>query len=259
MSSKNVFIVLSGKGGVGKSTISSCLALSLARMGYSVGLLDIDLCGPSISRIFGIDNERVMQGANGWIPVGTGIDNLSIMSMAFFLQSQNDSVVWRGPKKNAMIQQFLDRVDWGYLDYLVIDTPPGTSDEHLSIVEYLFKQNCPFENPKAIIVTTPQWISLSDVMKEISFCRTVNLEMIGLIENMSGIKCPHCSECSFVFAQGGGKCLAIEQGIPFLATLPLDAELMQLIEQGGLSKNINEIDNHLIFKAFINEIIPIIK
>jgi Mrp family chromosome partitioning ATPase len=261
MSAKQVILVLSGKGGVGKSTVSACLALSLARGGYQVGLLDIDLCGPSISKILGLSsgqsaNEgrlKVVQGEKGWVPVRpAGLENLAVMSMAFLLENPNDSIVWRGPKKTAMIQQFLFQVDWGCLDYLIIDTPPGTSDEHISIVEKL--SSSPFSNPRALIVTTPQWVSISDVLKEISFCRTVGLEITGLIENMSGVICPECSECSYIFSRGGGRALSVEQNIPFMAALPLDVHLVQNIENHGLLNTPDQ--SNATLSLFTTEIIP---
>ncbi|KAI8080991.1 cytosolic Fe-S cluster assembly factor CFD1 [Thamnidium elegans] len=187
---KNIVLVLSGKGGVGKSSVTTQLALSLVDQGKKVGVLDIDLTGPSIPRMLGLDGMKVHQASQGWVPVYADANQrLSCMSIGFLLTNKNDSVVWRGPKKNAMIKQFLQDVYWGELDYLLIDTPPGTSDEHIGIVEYLKE----FNPDGAVIVTTPQGVAIADVRKEISFCNKVKLPILGVVENMSGFVCPHCS------------------------------------------------------------------
>jgi len=170
----------------------------------------------------GLEGKAIHTASTGWVPVyPTQDQRLAVMSIGFLLHSRDDAVIWRGPKKSAIIKQFLDEVVWGTLDYLVIDTPPGTSDEHLSTVEKLLPYN-----PTSIIVTTPQGVSLSDVMKEITFCRRVGLPMIGLIENMSGFACPHCAECTNIFGSGGGKALAEAENIPFLGQLPIDPKIM---------------------------------
>lgn len=169
-----------------------------------------------------LERYKVHQATSGWIPVRhPKLSNLSVMSIGFLLKHKDDSVVWRGPKKHAMIRQFLFDVDWQNLDYLIIDTPPGTSDEHLAIAEFLIKSDTNESHLKnkllgAIIVTTPQWISLSDVRKEINFCRQVNIPMLGIIENMSGYVCPNCNECTPIFSKGGGQTLAKEEDLPFL-------------------------------------------
>lgn len=182
-------LVLSGKGGVGKSSFSACLARGLATNDQlQVGLLDIDICGPSIPKLMGLEREQVHQSGSGWSPVYTD-DNLGVMSVGFLLASADDAVIWRGPKKNGLIKQFLRDVDWGTLDYLIVDTPPGTSDEHLSIVQYL--SSCHLDG--AVVITTPQEVSLMDVRKEINFCRKVNLPIIGVVENMSVFVCPNCT------------------------------------------------------------------
>jgi len=153
--------------------------------------------------------------------------NFAVMSIGFLTSNRNEPVIWRGPKKSAIIKQFVDNVLWGTLDYLVIDTPPGTSDEHISITEKLLPLR-----PEAIIVTTPQGVALTDVQKEIAFCRRVELPILGLIENMSGFVCPHCSECTNIFGEGGGKSLADAEGIPFLGRIPIDPKLMHQLDDG---------------------------
>ncbi|PFH54866.1 hypothetical protein AMATHDRAFT_134898 [Amanita thiersii Skay4041] len=228
---QNIIIVLSGKGGVGKSSVSTQLALSLysATPDTRVGILDVDLTGPSIPRMLGIDGRGVHQSSDGWVPVyADGPEGrLACMSVGFLLKNKGDSVVWRGPKKNAMIRQFLSDVRWGKLDYLVIDTPPGTSDEHISLLEHLAPVHARLS---AIVVTTPQAVALMDVMKCISFTRAANLRLLGLIENMSGYVCPCCGELSNVFSTGGGKGLSEREGIEFLGCLPVDSELMMLLD-----------------------------
>jgi Mrp family chromosome partitioning ATPase len=167
---KHKILVLSGKGGVGKSTFSAQLAFALAQQGKQVGLLDVDICGPSIPRMLGLVGHEVHQSAAGWSPVYVD-DNLGVMSIGFMLPGSDDAVIWRGPRKNGLIKQFLTEVVWGDLDYLIIDTPPGTSDEHISIVQYLKAA----EIDGAIIITTPQEVSMADVRKELNFCKKTGL------------------------------------------------------------------------------------
>lgn len=230
---KNIILVLSGKGGVGKSSVSAQLALSLSSSlveGTSrqakVGILDIDLTGPSIPRMLGLDGATVKQSTDGWVPVYTDASQqLAVMSVGFLLRSKNDSVVWRGPKKNAMIKQFLGDVRWGQLDYLIIDTPPGTSDEHISILEYLQTFT-----PSAVMVTTPQAVSLADNLRSLDFCKKTNLPVLGLIENMSGYICPHCKDCTNVWGKGGGEALAKRESIHFLGRIPIDPGLVRVLD-----------------------------
>ncbi|KAJ3292436.1 Nucleotide-binding protein 2 [Borealophlyctis nickersoniae] len=227
---KHIVLVLSGKGGVGKSTVTTELALSLVEQGKRVGVLDVDLTGPSVPRMFGVDGAQVHQASTGWVPVYTDeTKRLGIMSIGFLLQNKDDAVVWRGPKKNAMIRQFLQDVAWGDLDYLLIDTPPGTSDEHISVAEYLKEYN----PDGAVIVTTPQAVSLADVRKELNFCRKVKIPILGVVENMSGFVCPHCAECSDIFSKGGGEAMATEFNVDFLGRVPIDPGLTTLIEADG--------------------------
>lgn len=246
---KHITLVLSGKGGVGKSSVTSQLALTLSLQGHSVGVLDIDLTGPSIPRFFGIESEKVKQAPGGWIPVpvhearmasgedaqgieGKELGSLRCMSLGFLLANRGDAVVWRGPKKTAMVRQFLSDVHWGSMDYLLIDTPPGTSDEHISLVETLLKQATPEQLVGAVIVTTPQAISISDVRKEINFCRKTNVSVLGVVENMAGFVCPNCSECTNVFSKGGGEVMAKEFDVPFMGSVPIDPMFIRLIEEG---------------------------
>ncbi|KAK7059209.1 cytosolic Fe-S cluster assembly factor cfd1 [Paramarasmius palmivorus] len=239
---KNIIVVLSGKGGVGKSSVSTQLALSLYGSSPTsrVGILDIDLTGPSIPRMLGLDGHPVHQSSDGWVPVfadGNGA-RMACMSVGFLLKKRGDSVVWRGPKKNGMIRQFLSDVRWGELDYLVIDTPPGTSDEHLSLIEHLAPVHSKLS---AVIVTTPQAVALTDAMKCLSFARAVNLPILGLIENMSGYVCPCCGEVSNVFSTGGGEAMAKREGLTFLGSLPVDTELVTLLDDASTSSADTEV------------------
>lgn len=225
----HVILVLSGKGGVGKSTIATQLALSLVQAGKTVGLLDVDLCGPSIPRMLNMENSDIHQCSEGWVPVYSSADQkLAVMSIGFLLKDKDDAVVWRGPKKNAMIKQFLTDVMWGCRDYLIIDTPPGTSDEHITVVENIR----PLNPDGAVMVTTPQGVALSDVRRELTFCRKTRIPVLGLVENMSGFVCPHCAECSNVFSTGGGEALAEDCKVPFLGRVPLDPSLTRCLEEG---------------------------
>ncbi|KIM88613.1 hypothetical protein PILCRDRAFT_813579 [Piloderma croceum F 1598] len=238
---KHIIIVCSGKGGVGKSSVSAQLALSLHASSPTarVGILDVDLTGPSIPRMLGLDGHGVHQSSDGWVPVyadaaSGGQARLACMSVGFLLKKKEDSVVWRGPKKNAMIRQFLSDVRWGELDYLVIDTPPGTSDEHLSLLEHMAPVH---SRLSAVIVTTPQAVALMDAMKCLSFTRTVNLPVLGLIENMSGYVCPCCGEISNVFSTGGGEEMARREDLAFLGSMPVDTDLVTLLDAAEATKS----------------------
>ncbi|XP_051168639.1 cytosolic Fe-S cluster assembly factor NUBP1 homolog [Leptopilina boulardi] len=245
---KNKILVLSGKGGVGKSTITSLISRALAddNINRNVAVLDIDICGPSQPRVLGVIGEQVHHSGSGWSPVFVE-DNLSVMSIGFILQNTSDAVIWRGPKKNGMIRQFLSEVDWGNLDYLILDTPPGTSDEHLSVSTYLKEVGI----TGAIIVTTPQEVALLDVRKEINFCQKVNIPILGIVENMSIFVCPKCETPSEIFPAltGGGRKLSEESNIEFLGSLPLDPLLARCCDEG---KNVlTEVPN--------SPVIPVLK
>lgn len=244
---KHIILVLSGKGGVGKSSVTTQLALSLSLQGKSVGVLDVDLTGPNIPRFFGIEEKKVTQAEGGLVPVPVHeakearnggeekiqIGALSCMSLGFILSSRSTAVIWRGPKKTAMVRQFLTSTLWDKdIDYLLIDTPPGTSDEHISLLETIHKDCRPEQLAGAVVVTTPQAISTSDVKKELNFCTKVNVKVLGVIENMSGFVCPHCWECTNVFSKGGGEAMAKQFEVPFLGCVPIDPAFVQLIEEG---------------------------
>ncbi|KAI8342385.1 P-loop containing nucleoside triphosphate hydrolase protein [Chlamydoabsidia padenii] len=227
---KHKILILSGKGGVGKSSFTSQLAFALSQdEEQQVGVMDVDICGPSVPTIMGAVGEQIHQSNTGWQPVYVQ-DNLGVMSIGFMLPDQDDAVIWRGPKKNGLIKQFLRDVEWGPLDYLLVDTPPGTSDEHLSVASYLK----PTGIDGAVIVTTPQEVALQDVRKEIDFCRKANIPILGLVENMSGFVCPNCKGESVVFppTSGGAQGLADELGLTLLGRIPLDPRVAKSCDLG---------------------------
>ena len=227
---RNKLLVFSGKGGVGKSTVSANLALSLAAQGYRVGLLDVDVHGPSIPQLLGVsaapeDLAHPAGDGTQLRPVAAG-PNLAVMSVGFLLENRDTAVIWRGPMKYKVIKQFLKDVDWGDLDYLVVDSPPGTGDEPLSVAQLL-------EGSKgAVIVTTPQELAISDVRKCVTFCHQLNLPVIGVVENMSGFVCPSCGEQVEIFKSGGGEKMAREMEIDFLGKIPLDPRLVDAGDSG---------------------------
>jgi ATP-binding protein involved in chromosome partitioning len=222
---KHVILVLSGKGGVGKSTVSVNLAFALANRGGKTGLIDLDIHGPNIPKMLGIEDQRPAVHANTIEPVRvTG--NLSAISMAFLLPDTSTPVVWRGPMKMTVIRQFLAEVNWGALDYLVVDLPPGTGDEALTIAQLA-------PNVRgAVIVTTPQDVAVMDAMRAAKFIGKLELPVLGVIENMSGMACPHCGEIVNLFSTGGGKKAAENLGVPFLGAIPVDPAIVKAGDEG---------------------------
>jgi Mrp family chromosome partitioning ATPase len=222
---QHVIMVLSGKGGVGKSTVSVNLAYALSAHGKKVGLLDLDMHGPNIPKMLGIEDHKLAVMGERIEPVHvTGM--LSVISMAFLLPDPNTPIIWRGPMKMAAIQQFLGEVNWGPLDYLVVDLPPGTGDEALTIAQLA-------PNVRgAVIVTTPQDVATLDARKSAKFIEKLGLPVIGVIENMSGMLCPHCGGEIDLFGKGGGKKIAEELHVPFLGSIPLDIEMRKAGDEG---------------------------
>lgn len=225
ISVKHVILVLSGKGGVGKSTVSVNLAYALASHGYQTGLLDLDIHGPSIAKMLGIEDLRLQALGDKIMPVKvTG--SLKVVSMALLLNGTDNPIVWRGPMKAAAIKQFLGDVEWGDLDYLVVDLPPGTGDEALNIVQ--FAPNV----EGAVIVTTPQDVAVLDSTKAIKFVEMMDLPVLGIVENMAGMVCPHCGDVIDLFGKGGGEKTAKEYNVPFLGSIPIDIEMRKAGDEG---------------------------
>ncbi|MCF6248427.1 MAG: Mrp/NBP35 family ATP-binding protein [Desulfobacula sp.] len=221
---KHKIFVLSGKGGVGKSSVSANLAASLSRKGFKTGLMDVDVHGPSIAHMLGLTELLDISEAQMLIPKQVN-ENLKVVSVQALMQDKDQAIIWRGPAKTGMIRQFVSSVDWGELDYLIIDAPPGTGDEPLTIVQTI---------PEAlgVIVTTPQEVALADIRKSISFCKTVKLKTLGIVENMAGFKCPHCSEHIDLFSNGGGEKTAKSQGLEFLGSIPFDLRVVAAGDSG---------------------------
>jgi Mrp family chromosome partitioning ATPase/predicted Fe-Mo cluster-binding NifX family protein len=248
---KHQILVLSGKGGVGKSTVAVNLAVSLALAGKKVGLLDIDIHGPSIPKILNLEGKTIQAAGDVILPIAMA-ENLKVMSIGFLLRASSDAVIWRGPMKYQMIKQFLKDVDWGSLDFLVVDSPPGTGDEPLSIVQLL-------ENADgAIIVTTPQEVALSDVRRCITFCGQLNLPVLGVLENMSGFVCPKCGEMTDIFKSGGGEKMAKQMNVPFLGRIPIDPQIVQACDSGRpFVYHYNQTETAKAFKKILNPIFEI--
>ncbi|MBN2543236.1 Mrp/NBP35 family ATP-binding protein [bacterium] len=222
---KNIVMVFSGKGGVGKSTVAANLAIALSEKGLKVGLLDVDIHGPNLAKMLGVENKKLMPaGENRISPVEIN-PNLSLVSMALLLLEPDLPVIWRGPLKMKAIQQFIQDVEWGELDWLVIDSPPGTGDEPLSVAQLI-------PASYAIIVTTPQQVSVMDSRKAINFARKLNLKLLGIVENMSGFICPHCGKETNLFKSEGGLQAAEEMNIPFLGKVPIDPEIVESGDSG---------------------------
>ena len=226
---KNKILVMSGKGGVGKSSIAACLSVALANKGFKVGLIDVDLHGPSIPRLLGVVGNVQPTGTPGKIFPMTFMPNLSVMSIECLMGDERDvATIWRGPVKIGVIKQFISDIEWPELDYLVVDSPPGTGDEPLTVAQTI-------PDAKAVVVTTPQEISLADVRKSINFCRQLKIDIIGIVENMSGFVCPHCGEGIDLFKSNGGELMAKKEGLRFLGKLPIEPEVISQGDAGKLA------------------------
>ena len=221
---KNKLIVMSGKGGVGKTSVSVNLSIALAGKGYKVGIMDVDLHGPDVPRMLGLEGMLTLNQNQKLTPMSYS-ENLKAVSVESLTQNKDDAIIWRGPIKHSAIRQFISDVAWGELDFLIIDSPPGTGDEPLSVAQTI-------PDSKAIIVTTPQEVALADIRKSINFCKTVKMEVFGLIENMSGFTCPNCGEKIDLFGSGGGEKTADAMGVTFLGKIPFDLNVVSCGDTG---------------------------
>lgn len=248
---KNKILVMSGKGGVGKSSVAAYLSVALAKKGFKVGLMDVDLHGPSIPRLLGLKGTIGPATQSGKARPVKYLSNMEVISIEPLMGENKDTAtIWRGPLKIGVIRQFISDIEWMNLDYMIIDSPPGTGDEPLTVAQTI-------PDAKALIVTTPQEISLADVRKSINFCRQVNMEILGLVENMSGLKCPHCGKMIDLFKTNGGMLTAKKENLRLLANLPFDPEVVQKGDVGDMGLLDN--DQVLITREFNKMVDEIVK
>jgi Mrp family chromosome partitioning ATPase len=249
---KNKILVMSGKGGVGKSSISAYLSVALAKRGYKVGLMDVDLHGPSIPRMLGLKGGVGSAVKDGKAHAVKYIPNMEVISIESLMGENKDAaMIWRGPLKIGVIRQFISDIEWSDLDYMIIDSPPGTGDEPLTVAQTI-------PDAMALVITTPQEISLADVRKSINFCRQVNMKILGLVENMSGLKCPHCGEMIEIFKTHGGMLTAKKEGLRLLATLPFEPDVVSNGDTGDMCI----LDNNKLlitqeFNKMVDEIVKL--
>ena len=222
---RHKIMVMSGKGGVGKSTVAVNIAVGLSLQDFMVGLLDVDLHGPSIPKMLGARNLKLSRRPDGRLGAIKYSPNLKFLSIEPLLPAEDSAVIWRGPIKMSAIRQFIGDIDWGKLDYLIIDAPPGTGDEPLTVAQTI-------PDAYALLVTTPQEVSLIDVRKSIRFCQKVKLRILGIVENMSGFICPYCGKGIDLFKKGGGQKLAEEMGLRFLGRVPIDPRIVDTGDSG---------------------------
>jgi len=248
---KNKILVMSGKGGVGKSSVAAYLSLALSKKGYTVGLMDVDLHGPSIPRILGLKGSVGPGHMKGKARPVKYLPNMEVISIEVLMGDKDAATIWRGPLKGGVIRQFIADIEWMDLDYMIIDSPPGTGDEPLTVAQTI-------SDAKALIVTTPQEISLADVRKSINFCRKVKMEILGMVENMSGLKCPYCGKIIDIFKTQGGMLTAKKENLRLLGTLPMEPEIVKRGDAGDLSL----LDNQELlitqeFNKVVDEIVKI--
>jgi Mrp family chromosome partitioning ATPase len=237
---KHKIMVMSGKGGVGKTSTSVNIAIALANKGFRVGLVDVDIHGPDVPRMLGITGQFDINENRKLLPKVCR-DSLKVVSVESLMLNRDDAIIWRGPMKFSAIKQFLGDVEWGDLDFLIVDSPPGTGDEPLTIAQTI-------KDIQAVIVTTPQEVSLADVRKSINFCKTVNMKIFGLIENMSGFTCPHCGKSVDLFGAGGGEKTAKDMDVPFLGKIPFDQAMVSCGDAGVAYQDENKESD--VTKAF---------
>jgi Mrp family chromosome partitioning ATPase len=247
---KHKFLVMSGKGGVGKTSVSVNLAIALANKGFKVGIMDVDLHGPDVPRMLGLEG-MIGASENQKLAPMPYSENLKAISIESLMPNKDDAVIWRGPLKHSAISQFISDVDWGELDFLIVDSPPGTGDEPLSVAQTI-------EDCRPIIVTTPQEVALWDIRKSINFCKKIQRELFGLVENMSGYVCPHCGKTVDLFGTGGGEKTAKEFGINFLGRIPFDPNLVKAGDSGSsFQDNYNDSEAAKAFSGIAGHLIKL--
>lgn len=234
---KSVVAVMSGKGGVGKSTVTALLASAMARSGHSVGILDADITGPSIPRLFGLKGGRVRAGLHGLLPQETSL-GIRVMSLNLLMEQEDEAVIWRGPLLAGAVRQFWEEVDWGELDYLFVDLPPGTGDVPLTVL-----QSLPLKG--VVIVTSPQDLAVMIVKKAVNMTAQLHIPIIGLVENMAYLECPGCGTTIYPFGKPQGKQVAETLGVPLLATLPVQQDISGCGDEG----HVEELDFHALSEA----------
>jgi ATP-binding protein involved in chromosome partitioning len=248
---KNKILVMSGKGGVGKSSVAAYLSVALSKKGFTVGLMDVDLHGPSIPRILGLKGSVGPGHVKGKVHPVKYLPNMDVISIEVLMGDKDAATIWRGPLKGGVIRQFIADIEWMDLDYMIIDSPPGTGDEPLTVAQTI-------SDAKALIVTTPQEISLADVRKSINFCRQVKMEILGLVENMSGLKCPYCGKIIDIFKTQGGMLTAKKENLRLLGILPMEPEIVKRGDAGDLSLLDNpELSITQEFNKIVDEIVRI--
>jgi len=247
---KHKLIVISGKGGVGKTTVAVNLAYGLAMNGHKVGILDVDIHGPNIAKMLGVEDAKLVGSSSGGIEPIKVLPNLKAVSIAFMIDSPDKPIIWRGPLKMITIKQFLSDVNWGELDYLIIDSPPGTGDEPLSVCQLIP------DIGGAIIVTTPQDVAILDSRKSVLFAQTLKMKVIGIIENMSGFICPHCRERTDLFKSGGGEKSAKELRVPFLGRIPIEPGIVASGDSGKpFINSTKDTETNRVMEKIIKEIV----
>jgi Mrp family chromosome partitioning ATPase len=250
---KHKLIVMSGKGGVGKTSVSVNLGIALANRGFKVGIMDVDLHGPDVPRMLGLKGEVEASKDMPKLTPMSYSDNLKAISMECFMPNKDDAVIWRGPLKHSAINQFITDIDWGELDFLIVDSPPGTGDEPLSVAQTI-------PDAKSIIVTTPQEVALSDVRKSINFCKKINKEILGMVENMSGYVCPHCGETADLFGSGGGEATAGQFNINFLGKIPFDPKIVKAGDSGKSYQDENkDAPAAIAFEKVVGRVVELLK
>jgi Mrp family chromosome partitioning ATPase len=243
-------VIMSGKGGVGKTTVAVNLAVALTKRKFKVGLIDFDMTGPDVPLMLGLE-DVILESDGKVIYPAQAEGGLKVVSLELLLEKKDTPVIWRGPVKIGAMKQFIADVDWGELDYLIMDLPPGTSDEPLSVAQMIPDAD------GAIVITTPQDVSVLDISKSVNFAKMVKMPVLGIVENMSGLKCPHCKKDIQLFGSGGGEAAAKKYDVPFLGKVPMDPEAVGLGDKG--KPFIDALPDSDVSKAFVSIVDKLIK